>query len=103
MSESKTLSAEINFNASQQDIVRILAAQFAHMDQGEARAALERLHNNVLSEEQFLAQFQLVNLDAPYAHVIRKADGHRGTMSFIDVPRLYFDFHPEEENDASTP
>lgn len=80
----------------------MLAAQFAHMDQGEARAAIERLHNPVLSNEELLEQFNVDRFDPPCVHVTRKADGRRGTFAFIDSPRLYFEFQPEEENDAGT-
>jgi hypothetical protein len=95
-------SADIEVNATRQDVVKLLAAQFSHMDQGEARAALERLHNPVLSQTAFLEQFDVLNFDPPCVHVIRKEDGKRGTLAFIDSPRLYFEFQPEEDNDSRT-
>jgi hypothetical protein len=101
MTQTKTTpSADIEVNATQQDIVNLLAAQFSHMDQGEARASLERLHNPVLSNDELLEQFELSHFDPPYVHVIRKADGKRGTLAFVDSPRLYFEF--QEDNDART-
>jgi hypothetical protein len=99
---TEILSAAIQVNASQKDLIRILAAQFSHMEQGEARTALERLHNVVWSNEELLDQFELSHFDPPYVHVIRKADCVRGTVAFIDSPRLYFAFEPEEQNDART-
>lgn len=101
-SQKTTPSADIQVNASQQDVIRLLAAQFSHMDQGEARAALERLHKPVLSNDELLEQFELSHFDPPFIHVIRKSDGQRGTFSFIDSPRLYFDFQPEENHDPRT-
>lgn len=99
---TETLSADIQVNASRQDLIRILAAQFSHMEQGEARTALERLHRAVWSNEELLEQFELSHFDPPYVHVIRKVDSCRGTVAFIDSPRLYFAFEPEEQNDART-
>ena len=103
MTQTKTTpSADIEVNATQQDVVKLLAAQFSHMDQGEARTALERLHKPVLSNDELLEQFELSHFDPPYVHVIRKTDGKRGTVAFIDSPRLYFEFQPEDDNDART-
>lgn len=104
MTVHKTIpSTDIPVNASQQDVIRTLAAQYAHMDQGEARAALERLHDPVWTNDELLAQFELTTFDPPCVHVIRKADGVRGTVAYIDSPRLYFAFQPEENDDAGTP
>lgn len=93
-------NANIQVNASQADVVRILAAQYAHMDQGEARTMLERVHSPVWSNDELLEHFEAAHFDPPFVHVIRKADGVRGTVVFIDTPRLYFDFQSEEQNDA---
>ena len=96
-------STDIEVNASQQDVIRTLAAQYAHMEQGEARTALERLHDPVWTNDELLERFELSHFDPPLVHVIRKADGKRGTVAYIDSPRLYFAFHPEENYDAGTP
>lgn len=96
-------SAEIEITASYQDAARILTAQFAHMSLDEARAAIERLHTPVLSETELLDKFEVSHFEPLCVHVIRKADGRRGKLSFIDSPRLYFEFHmEEEENDAGS-
>lgn len=97
-----TPSAEFQLTASRQDVIRMLAAQFSHMTEDEARAALARLHNPVLSNNELLEQFEIFHFDAPIVHVIRKSDGARGTMAYIDAPRFYFAFEPEENNDART-
>lgn len=72
------------------------------MGEDEARAALGRLHDPVLSNNELLEQFEVLRFDAPIVHVVRKSDGAQGTMAFIDAPRLYFAFDTEENNDART-
>ena len=95
-------NADIEINASKDDVIRILAAQYAHMDQGEARAFLERTHKPVWSNEELLTHFEVSHFDPPFVHVIQKETRTRGTVFFIDKPRLYFDFQPEENNDTGT-
>lgn len=103
MTSNKTIpSTDIQVNASQQDVVRILAAQYAHMEKGEARAALERMHNPVWSNEELMENFEISHFDPPYVHVIRKSDGKKGTVAFIEQPRFYFAFQTEENDDAGT-
>lgn len=97
-----TPKTDFQVNATQNDVARILNAQYAVMDQGEARAHLERMHTPVWSNDELAEQFEVSHFDPPYVHVIKKSDGQRGTVAFIDSPRLYFDFHPEENNDAGT-
>lgn len=97
-----TLNTDIKIVASQSDVARILAAQYSHMSLDEARSVLERTNNPVWSNDELVAMFEIHMFDPPYVHVIRKSDGVRGTVAFIETPRLYFAFHPEETNDAST-
>jgi len=95
-------NADIQVNASQKDVLQILAAQYSQLDQGEARALLERLHKPVWSNEELLDHFEVAYFEPPFVHVIRKSDGVKGAVIFIDTPRLYFDFQPEENNDAGS-
>jgi hypothetical protein len=104
MTTPKTIPrTDIQVNASQQDVIRTLAAQYSHMDQGEARTALERLHNPVWTNDELMERFELSHFEPPFVHVIRKTDSVRGTVAYIDSPRLYFAFQPEENDDAGTP
>lgn len=96
-------NTNIEIVASQQDVVRILAAQYAHMSVDDARAALSRINSPVWSNDELMEIFEVSHFDPPYVHVIRKDNGVRGTVAFIDTPRLYFAFQPEETNDARTP
>lgn len=94
------LNTNINIVASQNDVARILNSQYAHMSLADARAALLRTNSDVWSNEELLDTFEVSSFDPPYVNVIRKADGQRGTVAFIDTPRLYFAFQPEETNDT---
>jgi hypothetical protein len=40
--------------------------------------------------------FEVIGFTAPFVTVIRRADGVRGTLEFVDRPRWYFDFIPQE-------
>ena len=95
-------STEIQVNVSRPAALRILASHFSGMTDAEARSALERLHNPVLSNNELLEQFEISHFDAPYVYVTHKSDGKRGTMVFVDAPRFYFAFELEENNDART-
>jgi hypothetical protein len=98
-----TPKTDFQINATQNDVARILNAQYVTMDRGEARAHLERTYSTVWTEDELVEQFEVSSFDPPYANVIRKLDGQRGTVAFIDSPRFYFDFHSEEKHDAGTP
>ena len=102
----KTKSApntDIEIIASQQDIVRILTAQYAHMSAEETRAVLGTINSPIWSNDELLETFEVSHFDPPYVHVIQKENGERGTVAFIDKPRLYFAFQPEKAHDARTP
>lgn len=90
----------IEIPATQQDVARILAAQYSHLSPDEAKTALSKTHGQVWTNEELLDTFELSHFDPPYAHVIRKADAKRGTVIFIDSPRLYFSFHTEQHHNA---
>lgn len=95
-------NTDIEIVASQSDVARILAAQYSHMSLDEARSVLARTNNPVWSNDELVEIFEIHMFDPPYVHVIRKSDGVRGTVAFIETPRLYFAFQPEETNDART-
>lgn len=95
-------NTDIPIIASQKDIINILAAQYAHMTTEEAKEILARTNNQVWSNDELLELFEVSHFDPPYVHVIQKDNGMRGTVAFIDKPRLYFAFQPET-NDARTP
>lgn len=102
MSDTAAPHTDIELNASKTDAIRILAAQYAHLNQTEARVILEKIHKPVWTNDELLDVFEVSHFDPPHVHVIRKTDGVRGTVAFIDTPRLYFAFHPEDDHDTRT-
>lgn len=99
---NSALNTDIEIVATQNDVARVLNAQYSHMSVDEARAVLARTNSPVWSNDELVEIFEIHSFDPPYVHVIRKTDGIRGTVAFIESPRLYFAFHPEETNDART-
>lgn len=75
-------------------LINILNAQFGNKEQGELRAELEKFSDKVWTNEELLDDFEVEQFTPPYVIVIRKADGVRGTVAFIESPRLYFYFCP---------
>lgn len=51
--------------------------------------------DDVWTEEEFDQQFGVQFFDNPVVHVIRRADGLRGTVAYIADPRVYFSFIPQ--------
>lgn len=95
---------DIKLTADNETLVATLAAQYAHMALSEARSSLEKLHELVWDNDELLEVFEVSYFEPPLVHVIRKADRVRGTVVFIDSPRLYFSFHAEEkENEQRSP
>jgi hypothetical protein len=99
----ETLSTDIEIDASQKEVAQILAAQYSDMSPETAKKVLERTNHPVWTTDEFAELFEVSHFDPPYVYVIRKTDNVRGTVAFIDTPRFYFAFQPEETNDARTP
>jgi hypothetical protein len=79
----------------QSTLMLVLQNRFANMEAGEARALLETTYGaSVWTSAELMDVFEVSHFEPPYVHVIRKKDGARGTVVFIDAPRLYFSFQP---------
>jgi hypothetical protein len=85
--------------ATNKSVADILKAQYGHLESGEVRALLEQSHSPVWSNDELLDTFEVSHFEPPYVHVIRKTDGQRGTVMFIDSPRFYFAFSDVTAND----
>lgn len=96
------LNTSIDIAATQNAVVRILNTQYAGVSLAEARASLLQTNHDVWSNEELLDTFEVSSFDPPFVNVIRKADGQRGTVAFIDTPRLYFAFQLEDTNDTGS-
>jgi len=81
------------------DVAAVLRAQYGHLENGEVRAMLEVSGRQVWTNDELLEVFEVSHFEPPYVHVIRKEDGKRGTVMFVDTPRFYFSFAAEESNE----
>ncbi len=45
--------------------------------------------------EEFDELFSVRIFKSPLVHVVRRKDGVRGTLAYIDDPRIYFSFIPD--------
>lgn len=59
------------------------------------RMALEALYGHVWDTEELTRDFEVLAFAAPFAEVIRKFDGHKGSLEFQHAPRFYYDFRPD--------
>jgi hypothetical protein len=83
-------------------LTHVLHNRFAGLDAGEARALLETTYGtSVWTSAELMDVFEVSHFEPPYVHVIRKEDGVRGTVVFVDEPRFYFSFQPLKDYDAS--
>lgn len=92
-------STNIPVLATNTDVAAVLHAQYGHLESGEVRAILEQLHKPVWNNDELLEVFEVSHFEPPYVHVIRKEDGKRGTVMFVDAPRFYFSFSSDEANE----
>jgi hypothetical protein len=93
------LTTDIIVVASNKDVVALLKNQYSHLEKGEVRTILEQTQTPVWSNDELLETFEVSHFEPPYVHVIRKEDARRGTVMFLDDPRLYFSFSTEDENE----
>lgn len=100
---SDDLTVTVEIEGDVQTVVNILNEQYGHLDANEARAVLETYYTDgVWSDEDLAKDFAVSHFGAPpYIHVIRRADRLRGTLMFLPVPRFYFSFNAESNNDVT--
>ena len=89
MSSAATANPE---NLSDQLLVAKLREYYADATETEARNDLEKKYGPIWNDEELLAEFAAEIFDGLVLRVIRKSDGQRGTVAYIDKPRLYFAF-----------
>lgn len=95
--KSDLLTTEIQVSGDNTTIADVISDRYACMECGEVRGELESLYGQVWDTEQLRAQFDVQNIDPPYAHVVRKADNVYGTIAFVRAPEFYFLFKPTED------
>lgn len=105
MSRNSNGEPRININLREhvddQTLAHILNTQYARADIDATYAALFDAGYSVWTNEQLLAEFEVELFEPPYVTVIRKEDGQRGTVAFIESPRVYFYFKPIPNNDTN--
>jgi len=76
--------------------IRKMLVQEINAEPG-TREALEAEHGegNVFDTEEATEKFEFLTFLAPFVVAKRKEDGVKGTLTFQDYPRFYFDFHVE--------
>jgi hypothetical protein len=98
MTQNKTEipTTDIPVDPTNDIVTLIFKHQFAHLDSGELRSALEDYYGigRVWNSEELLDRFEVSHFEPPYVHVIDKANGFRGTVLFNDEPRFYFSYKP---------
>jgi hypothetical protein len=83
------------FANDDQLLVLKLREYYAGVSEEAARQDLSEKYGAVWNDHELLSEFAASIFDGPLLRVIRKTDGTRGTVAFIDKPRLYFAFEPE--------
>jgi len=56
------------------------------------REELEKKYGDVWDTKELVREFEVISFLAPYVTVINRISGKRGTMTFQDSPRFYFNF-----------
>jgi hypothetical protein len=84
---------------SRKKLTEILGEHYRRYERGEIRTMLENAYTEVWSDEELRKVFDVGQVEEPYAHVVRKKDGQRGTVLFLDVPRFYFSFNAENHDE----
>jgi hypothetical protein len=59
-----------------------------------SREALEAEYGQVWDTGQLSEDFEVLGFLAPFAVVVRKSDGVKGSLEFQHQPRFYFHFVP---------
>lgn len=92
------LTTEVYITGCNDTLLAIFDSQYARLEAGEARAALESLYGRVWNEAEFNADFDVDVVSPPYISVTRRDNGDHGTVMRLDAPRFYFLFNSETTN-----
>lgn len=107
MSRNNAVAAHIDVDIREsvdtETLRAIVNEQYARHNPGDLRALLMSAGEQVWSNEELLDDFEAEVFNPPYVTVIRKSDGVRGTVAFVDFPRLYFHFRPSQNHDTKQP
>ena len=62
----------------------------------QIRESLERAYGQVWDTAELARDFEVHGFAAPFALVVRKSDGVKGSLEFQHSPRFYYAFQPAE-------
>ena len=77
-------------------LVDKLRSYYAGATEETARKDLAEKYGTVWNDSELMSEFAASIFDGPVLRVIRKSDGVRGTVAYVDKPRLYFAFAADE-------
>lgn len=77
-------------------LIQKLRARYAGQSEAQVRADLQDKYTETWNDAELLQHFEVHSFDGPTVRVIRKCDGQRGSVGYIDVPRVYFAFIAED-------
>lgn len=100
MPDAKQLTTEISVAADNGTLIDFLDNQYGRLEAGEARAALESQYSVVWNEDELQEAFSVQETEPPYVYVVHKETGQTGTLVYVDSPRFYFLFNPENNSDG---
>lgn len=80
-------------------LIQKLRARYANQTEAQVRADLRDKYTETWNDAELLHDFEVHSFDGPTVRVIRKRDGKRGTVGYIDVPRVYFVFIAEDDSE----
>jgi hypothetical protein len=87
---------------SDDDLIMLtLRKHYASYTPSAAQEDLQEKYGETWTDEELLRDFGVQFFDGPRVHVIRKQDGAHGTVAFVDTPRFYFAFIPDNKKNAN--
>ena len=75
-----------------EDVRRVLVEVINSNPEVKENLEKEYGKGNVFTMEEATEKFDFIGFMAPFTVVERKEDGIKGTLTFQDRPRFYFDF-----------
>lgn len=80
-------------------LIAKLRERYAGKTAEQVREDLRDKYTETWTDDELLQEFEVHQFDGPVVHVIRQKDGKRGTVGFIDTPRVYFAFIEESADE----
>jgi hypothetical protein len=80
-----------------------LNAYYAGKNANDIVADLQKKYSaETWTADEFETVFSVRVFKAPIVHVVRRRDGVSGTLAYIDTPRIYFSFVPDNYSSSNS-